>query len=90
MRLVGASNFTIQLPFLLEAAVAAAIGSAVAVGALVASKIFLIDQTLAKTFTFTTFIGWEAIYSVIPIMLGAGVGLAVLAAGTTLRKYLKV
>lgn len=90
MRLVGASNFTIQLPFLLEAAVAAGVGSLVAIGALVAGKIYLIDQTLAKSFTFTTFIGWDAIYSIVPVMLGAGVGLAVFAAGMTLRKYLKV
>ncbi len=90
MRLVGASNFTIQLPFLLEAGFAAAIGAMVAIGSLVIGKIYLIDQTLATTFTFTTFIGWDAIYAIVPIMLGAGVGLAVVAAGLTLRKYLKV
>jgi len=52
MRLVGASNVAIQLPFLLEAAVAAFIGTLVALLALVGAKYYLIDNTLASTFTF--------------------------------------
>ncbi len=90
MRLVGASNFSIQLPFIMEAAVAALFGTTFATGALVFGKIYLIDQNLATTFTFTTFIGWDAVVSVIPWMLLAGLGLAVVAAGLTLQRYLKV
>ena len=47
MRLVGASNFYIKLPFLLEAAVAAGIGAILAVVGLVFVKIIVIDQVLA-------------------------------------------
>ncbi len=90
MRLVGASNWSIRFPFLVEAAFAAILGTAVAVGALAAGKYYLIDQTLASTFTFTTFIDWNALYAIIPILLATGIGLAVVAAGITLRKYLKV
>ena len=90
MRLVGASSFSIQLPFLLEAAIAALLGTAIAFGALASAKYYLIDQTLATTFTFTTFIGWDAVIGVLPWMLLSGVGLAVVAAGITLQKYLKV
>ncbi|MEY4348316.1 MAG: hypothetical protein RIS43_735 [Actinomycetota bacterium] len=90
MRLVGASAFNIQLPFLLEAAFAAFIGTGVAFGALAGAKYYLIDKTLATTFTFTTFIGWDAVIGVLPWMLLAGVGLAVVTAGLTLQKYLKV
>ncbi|MFZ9309088.1 MAG: permease-like cell division protein FtsX [Candidatus Nanopelagicales bacterium] len=90
MRLVGASNFSIQLPFLLEAAVAALFGTTFATAALVVGKVYLIDQNLATTFTFTTFIGWDAVIGVIPWMLLAGLGLAVVAAGLTLQRYLKV
>lgn len=90
MRLVGASNWSIRFPFLVEAALAAVLGTAVAVGALAAGKYYLIDQTLASTFTFTTFIDWDALYAIIPALLAAGIGLAVVAAGLTLRKYLKV
>ncbi|MEN9923320.1 MAG: hypothetical protein RIS09_834 [Actinomycetota bacterium] len=90
MRLVGASNFSIQLPFILEAAVAALFGISFATLSLVLGKIYLIDQNLATTFTFTTFIGWDAVLSVIPWMMLAGLGLAVVAAGLTLQRYLKV
>lgn len=90
MRLVGANSWTIQFPFLLEAALEAMTGTAIAFGALAAAKYYLIDQTLASTFTFTSFIGWDALYAIIPWLLLAGVGLSTVAAGITLRKYLKV
>lgn len=90
MRLVGAGNWSIQLPFVLEAAVAALAGTLLAFGGLAATKYFLIDETLAETYTFTKFIGWDAVYAVLPIMVFVGVGLAVFAALFTLRKYLKV
>lgn len=90
MRLVGASSAAIQLPFLLEAATASLVGTLVAFGALAGAKYYLIDQTLASTFTFTTFIGWDALVGVLPVLILVGVGLAVLAALFTLRKYLRV
>ena len=90
MRLVGASNWSIRFPFLVEAAFAAILGTALAVAALAGGKYYLIDQTLASTFTFTTFIEWDALYQIIPILLLAGIGLAVIAAAITLRRYLKV
>jgi cell division transport system permease protein len=90
MRLVGASNFYIQLPFLLEAALAAAIGAVLAIGSLVLMKTILIDQVLAPSFQFTAFVGWDAVLAIAPVMLLTGVGLAGVAAFFTLRKYLRV
>jgi cell division transport system permease protein len=90
MRLVGASNFYIQLPFLLEAAFSALIGAVLAVGALVLTKAIVIDQVLAPSFQFTSFVGWGAVASIAPIMVLTGIGLAVIAAFFTLRKYLRV
>ena len=90
MRLVGASNFYIQLPFLLEAAVAAGIGAILAVVGLVFVKIIVIDQVLAPSFQFTAFVGWDAVLAIAPLMILVGVGLAAIAAFFTLRKYLRV
>jgi len=90
MRLVGASNFYIQLPFLLEAAVAAALGAGLAVVGLVAVKSFVIDRVLAPSFQFTAFVGWDAVVAIAPILLLTGILLASLAAFFTLRKYLRV
>jgi cell division transport system permease protein len=90
MRLVGASNLYIQLPFLLEAATAAAVGGLLAVGSLVAVKYFLIDRVLAETFRFTSFVGWDTVWRIAPIVFFTGVVLAMFAAFLTLRKYLRV
>lgn len=90
MRLVGASNFYIQLPFLLEAAIAAAVGALLATGGLILVKSLVIDNVLAPAFQFTAFIGWDAVTAIIPILFIVGIGLAALAAFFTLRKYLRV
>lgn len=90
MRLVGASNLYIQLPFLLEAATAASIGAGFAVLALVGVKRFLIDGVLAETFKFTSFVGWETVWTIAPVVFLTGIVLSALAAFLTLRKYLQV
>jgi cell division transport system permease protein len=90
MRLVGASNFYIQLPFLLEAAFAAGVGAILAILSVVLMKSILIDKVLAPSFQFTAFVGWDSVLTIAPIMLITGVGLAGLAAFFTLRKYLRV
>ena len=90
MRLVGASNFYIQLPFLLEAAIAAAIGATLATGGLILVKAFVVDRVLAPAFQFTAFVGWDAVVSIAPILYITGIALACLAAFLTLRKYLRV
>ncbi len=90
MRLVGASNFYIQLPFLLEAAFAAAAGAILAIVALVLTKGILVDQVIAPSFQFTSFVGWDAVVWIAPVMLITGILLAGAAAFFTLRKYLRV
>jgi len=90
MRLVGASNFYIQLPFLLEAAFAAAAGAILAILALVLTKGILVDEVIAPSFQFTSFVGWDAVVWIAPVMLITGILLAGLAAFFTLRKYLRV
>jgi len=90
MRLVGASNLYIQLPFLVEAALAAAVGAVLAIGALLLVKGVVIDQLVAPNYQFTAFVGWDAIATIAPIMFIVGVGLAAIAAFFTLRKYLRV
>lgn len=90
MKLVGASNYYIRLPFLLEAAIAATVGGIIASGALISLKVFLIDRVLSPTFQFTAFIGWSDIHRVLPIILATGISLAVLAAFFAIRRYLRV
>jgi len=90
MKLVGASNYYIRLPFLLEAAIAAAIGGLLASTALIGIKHFLVDQVLAPRFQFTAFIGWDDVQRVLPLVSLTGVVLAAIAAFLAIRRYLRV
>lgn len=90
MRLVGASTFSIQVPFLLEGLLAGLVGAILASGALVAIKAFVIDGELRETFEFTAFVGWGDVLSVLPWLFLTGVVLAGLASFVTLRRFLRV
>jgi cell division transport system permease protein len=90
MRLVGASSFSIQLPFLLEGAVAGLIGAGLATGSLVAIKGILVDKIAAPGFPFTRFVEWSDVWMASIWVFVTGVTLAALASFLTLRKYLKV
>lgn len=89
MRLVGASNFYIQLPFLLEGAIAGLIGGLFAAGSLVGVKEFFIDQ-IADSFPQIAFVGWSSILRIILLQLVVGVLLCGLVSFVTLRRYLRV
>ena len=89
MRSVGASNMSIRLPFILEAAVAAIIGSTLATAGILASKYWLIDAKLAPNLTFIPFVTWTEVLAIVPMLYLVGVGTTVLAASVTLRRYLK-
>lgn len=90
MRLVGASGYYIQMPFILEAAIAGLIGAGVACVMLVTGKYFLIDNWLAERIVLINFIGWDEVLKVLPLVLLVGVAMPSIAAFFTLRKYLRV
>ncbi|MCX4762535.1 permease-like cell division protein FtsX [Streptomyces sp. NBC_01275] len=92
MRLVGASGFYIQAPFIAEAAVAGLIGGTVACGFLVVARYFIIDHGLAlsEKLNLINFIGWEAVLTKLPLILATSLLMPALAAFFALRKYLKV
>ncbi len=90
MRLVGASNLYIQLPFLLEGAIAGLLGGALASGLLALGKYALIDRVLRPSIKFTNWVGWDAVFTLIPLLLVAGVVLSSAASFVTLRRHLRV
>jgi cell division transport system permease protein len=89
MRLVGASSFSIQLPFILEGVVAALFGWGIATGLLAAFKV-LIDERVATLLSFTKFFGWDAVWQASAILAATGIVVSGLASMLTLRKYLRV
>jgi cell division transport system permease protein len=92
MRLVGASRWYTQLPFILEAAVAGLIGALLAIAGLILTKVLFVDRTLAGPIKAGIIppVDWGAIAVISPIIAAAGVGLAGFAAYVTLRLYVRL
>jgi cell division transport system permease protein len=89
MRLVGASNFYIQLPFLLEGTIAGLIGWAMAAGLLVAVKSLMLDS-LGQYFSFNVGLSTGDLIEVILFSMVVGVVLCGATSFLTLRRYLRV
>ncbi|NTW40000.1 MAG: FtsX-like permease family protein, partial [Cellulomonadaceae bacterium] len=90
MRLVGASNLFIQLPFMLEGAIAATIGAALSVAGLWFGVKYLIEDWLASSVQFIPYIGTEAVWQIAPILVVVAIGLAGISSVVTLSRYTKV
>ncbi|MET8134973.1 MULTISPECIES: permease-like cell division protein FtsX [unclassified Streptomyces] len=92
MRLVGASGFYIQAPFIAEASVAGLIGGGVACGFLLIARYFIIDHglDLSHKLNLINFIGWDAVLTKLPLILATSLLMPAVAAFFALRKYLKV
>jgi cell division transport system permease protein len=89
MKLVGASSWSIQLPFLLEGIFSALIGWGFATGLLAGLKT-VVDSKVAPLLTFTNFFGWNEVWIASAWLLLAGFGVSTIASLITLRRYLKV
>jgi len=89
MRLVGASNFYIQLPFLLEGTIAGLIGWGIAAGLLVAVKSLMLDS-LGQYFTFNVGLSVGDLIEVIVFTMIVGVLLCGVTSFLTLRRYLRI
>ncbi|SBT54801.1 permease-like cell division protein FtsX [Micromonospora narathiwatensis] len=90
MKLVGASNWFIQAPFVLEAVVAGLIGAILALGGLIAGKIVIGGGSLSALEGLITPISWSEILLSFPLMAGIGGLVTAITAWVTLRFYLRV
>ncbi|NJP41849.1 permease-like cell division protein FtsX [Actinacidiphila epipremni] len=92
MRLVGASSFYIQMPFIMEAAFAGLVGAGVACVMLLGGRYFMIDAglKLQDKIPLVSFLGWDSVIKVLPLVLLIGVAMPAVAAFIALRRYLKV
>ena len=92
MRLVGASRWYTQLPFVLEAALAGLAGAVLAIGGLFAAKFLFVDKTLAEPIRsgIVPPIDVGTILMISPYVAGVGVLLASVAAYVTLRLYVRL
>ncbi|AII04626.1 permease-like cell division protein FtsX [Rhodococcus sp. NM-2] len=91
MRLVGATRWYTQLPFLLEAVVAALVGAVLAIVGLFTAKNMFIDDVLADVYeaNIVARISNSDVLFVSPVLVLVGVGMAAVTAYVTLRLYVR-
>ncbi len=90
MKLVGASNWFIQAPFVLEAVVAGLIGAILGFVFLFVSKVVLLDGRLEALTNVLTPIPTSNVWLMLPLLAGVGAGVSAITGWVTLRFYLKV
>ncbi|MFG3339332.1 permease-like cell division protein FtsX [Glycomyces sp. NPDC048151] len=90
MKLVGAPNWFVQAPFVLEAVFAGVIGSVFAFGTLIAAKFLVIDGQFADLFKLMPPIEMQAILILLPILIGVSAVISAITAWITLRFNIKV
>ncbi|MCT2588205.1 permease-like cell division protein FtsX [Actinophytocola gossypii] len=91
MRLVGATRWYTQLPFLLEAVVAGLIGAILAIGLLVAFKAWFFDSVLSGVFSTGVIspVSGLDILLVSPWLLLTSIGISATTGYVTLRLYVR-
>lgn len=91
MRLVGATRWYTQLPFLLEAVLAAVVGVVIAVVGLITVRALFLENALNQFYQANLIarIDYADILYVSPILLLMGVAMAGLTAYATLRLYVR-
>ena len=89
MRLVGASSFYIQLPFILEGVIAALVGIGAGFGVLALGRSVIVG-VLQENVRITPYIGADSLFPALAVMMIVGVSIAALSSYLTLWRYLRV
>lgn len=90
MRLVGASNLYILLPFLLESLVAGLIGILVSGVTVAAGYFFIIERNARTSIQALPWIDWSDVSRAILAMAAVGIALSIIPTLLATRKYLRI
>ncbi|MDY0088304.1 MAG: FtsX-like permease family protein, partial [Coriobacteriia bacterium] len=90
MRLVGASNWFIRAPFLLEGVIQSLIGAALAILTLVAVQALVMPRIQETVTWLPVGLGSGAAAQLSLVLIGAGVFIGLTGSGLALRRYLRV
>ena len=90
MRLVGASNFYILLPFLLESLIAALIGVLISSGSIAITYYLLIENAAKNSLPAIAWIGREHVFNAIIYIAAVGVALSIIPTLLATRRYLRI
>jgi cell division transport system permease protein len=89
MRLVGATNWHIRVPFLIEGIIEGLLGAAAAIVGLFIMKVWFFDDIREKV-RFLPWLGTQDVVAAIPYLLIAGVLVASVASLLAMRRFLEV
>jgi cell division transport system permease protein len=89
MKLVGATDWFIRWPFVIEGIVVGAAGALLAVAVLGVTKIALLDP-LANNWTLIAAPRTISFTALLIVLMAAGVGVSALGSGLSLRRFLRV
>ncbi len=89
MRLVGATNWFIRWPFVIEGLIVGLSGAAIAVGMLWVGKVTIIDP-LAQNFQLIDNFSTVAFKTLVITLLAGAVAVSALGSGIVLRRFLRV
>jgi len=89
MRLVGATNWHIRIPFIIEGVIEGLLGAGAAIVGLFVIKVAFFDS-LRKSVAFLPWIGTPAVVHAIPWLLAGGVVIAVAGSLIAMRRFLEV
>jgi cell division transport system permease protein len=89
MRLVGATNWFIRWPFVLEGLIVGSSGALLAVGILWLGKVTIVDP-LANSFSLVDNFSTVGFLPLVITLVGAAMAVSALGSGITLRRFLRV
>jgi cell division transport system permease protein len=89
MRLVGATNWFIRWPFMIEGVIVGLAGAGLAVGILLLGKVTIVDP-LADDFALVDNLSTMGFVPLVAMLVAAAVLVSALGSGITLRRFLRV
>src|ERR1700722_1476718 len=89
MKLVGAPDWFIRWPFVIEGIVVGAAGAALALVVLALTKVFVLDP-LASSWTLIATPKTISFIALVGVLMGAGVLVSAVGSGLSLRRFLRV
>jgi cell division transport system permease protein len=89
MKLVGATDWFIRWPFVIEGVVVGAAGAALALVVLALTKVFVLDP-LASSWTLIATPKTISFIALVGVLMGAGVLVSAVGSGLSLRRFLRV
>ncbi len=89
MKLVGATDWFIRWPFVIEGMIVGALGAALALVVLAVAKVVVLDP-LANNWTLIAAPKTISFLELIAVLMGAGVLVSALGSGLSLRRFLRV